>query len=363
MTARIKGARAKSVVLLDEVDYVPGGRASVKIFQDLVIKKFLIVAAGNLIATFDGVGTNTKPVVRPYGILDGLLEETLLSRKSSDKLRAYLGVRHMANTHERVRGQKDPTVYKSNAADLSGTFLEGLPVFPATTEKMPFREAQSIVMENVISDSPYATLFSTKDLSTATLNFKFGEPSAIIDPEDTSTAAISTDGITIKVYAVCADYLMDDPEVQRVLGKADFIQTSEAVELAGNQNGNKHFISPEGLLQGMYITGIHSDDTPFDLVDMETTKLKISYLGVTLHEGSMLDLLDVDNVETHLSSRKKGTCYVDFRDSKLLQSGLPIGENKKIEVQVTTSGLSYPANLICEYDQIVFDPSMIPSAA
>lgn len=359
MTARINGARAKSLVLLDTINFVENGRASVKVFQDLIVKKFLFITEGNLIWTGDGSGTLTKPVIRPYGISDGLFEEVVLSRKSSDKVRAYKGVRHLCNTHERMNGQKDPAIYKSNAADLSGTFLEGLPVFPATTQKMPFREAQSILMENGISDSPYTTLFSTKDLSTSTINFKFKTLSNVRDPEGTSTAPITSDGITIKVYAVCADYLLESANI----GKIDFVQVPEEVELAGAQAGAKHFISPEGLLQGMYITGTHSNGKPFDMKDMEGLKLEISYLGVDLWEGSMLDMQDADNLETLLMNRKKGTCYVNFRDSGMLQSGLPIVENKKLQIKVTTgAGISYPAVLTFEYDQLIFDPALIPRA-
>lgn len=359
MTAVINGAVMGSMVSLGTFNFEAGGKEVVKVHQDLVVNKFLIKAKGDLVATFDGTGTLTKPVVHPYGIIHGLIESLTIARKGTDKFREYDRMRHISNTMDRNYGQKDGIFYVANANDLSGNYLEGLPVFPATTQKLQFCEEQAILMENINSSIPLSTRFSTKNLQTATITIKMGELSDIIDPEDTSTAAITTNGIEFEIFALCSDYLLNDPNI----GKADWVQVPEVLEFAGAQTGQKHFLSPEGLLQGMLITGIHSDGKYFDLEDMDGTFLEISYLGVMIKEGSMLDLQAADSIETHVVGRKRGSCYVNFMDAKQFKSGLPIVDGKKLEVKVkTATGTSFPAQLIFEYDQLIFDPTALPSA-
>lgn len=359
MTSIINGAVMSSMIPLGKFTYSAGGKEVVKIEQDLVVNKFIIKCKGDLIWTGDGSGTLTKPEVHPYGIMHGLVENITIARKGTDKFREYDRMRHISYTQDRNYGQKDGILYKQNANDLQGSYLEGLPVFPATTQKLQFAESQVILMENINSSIPLSTRFSTKDLSTATITIKFGQLADIKDPEGTSTAPITTNGIEFEVFALCSDYLLNDPNI----GKADWAQTPEELEFAGAQKGQKHFLSPEGLLQGMLVTGINANGKYFSIEDMNNTLLEISYLGVTVKEGSMLALLEADSAETHVVGRKRGSCYVNFMDAKQFRSGLPIVDGKKLEVKVTTAaGVSFPARLIFEYDQLIFDPTAIPSA-
>lgn len=355
MTAIINGFLGKTLVSLGKFKYQKDGSATVKIPQDIVVKELIVVANGSLKATYTGVAPSTKPNVNPYGVLDGLLYETSLSRKGTDRVRSYRGTRQLVNTLERVFGQADGQLYKVNATTLSGAISQGLPQFGTSGQDVAFRESITIMLENKLSGTWFPTLLNTKNLQTATLNFKFGPLSNVIDPEDTSTATIDGD-VEFEVFASCSDYLLESPD----LNKADWNQNFEELEFSGVQTNNRKYITPQGMLQGMLITGLHSGNKPFDFDNMKKTRLEIRYMGIQIYEGSMADFLEVDCVKTMLSSRKKGSCYVSFLNNDAFNSGLIIGEGKQIELIVSTDpGLSYatPVKLRFEYDQIQFYPT------
>ena len=355
MTAIIDGYLGKSLVSVGKFKYQKDGSATVKIPQDIVVKELIVVANGHLKATYTGSGNSTKPKVNPYGILDGVLYETSLSRKGTDRVRSYRGTRQLVSTLERLFGTADGQLYKINATSLTGDIKQGLPEFGDSGEDVAFRESITIMLENKLSGSWFPTLLNTKNLQTATLNFKFGPLSDIIDPEDSSTATIEGD-IDFEVFASCSDWLLDSPD----LNKADWNQNFEELEFSGVQTNNRKYITPQGMLQGMLITGLHSGKKPFDFENMAKTRLEIRYMGIQLYEGSMADFLEVDCVKTHLTNRRKGSCYISFLNNDAFNSGLMIGEGKQLELIVSTdSSLSYaqPVKLRFEYDQIQFYPT------
>lgn len=364
MTAVINGFKGKTLVSLGKKTWTAGGKESWPVPQDIVAKEFIVVIGGDIAATFTGAGASTKPAVNQHGLSHGLIAEMSLSRKGTDRVREYNGTRFLDNTISRVFGQKDGAIYKQNSTDLSGTVAQGLVEFPATSaQNVAFEEYLTMMMENKLSGKWFPTLFNTKGLQTATINMKFGQLADVKDPEDASTATYGTNGIEIEVFASCCDYLLDSPD----LNQADWVQTFEELEFGGRQNKNKHRITPQGMLQGMLITGLHSSGKPFDYKNMKNTLLEIKYMGIVLYEGSMLDLLHVDCVKTHLSSRKKGQAYVSFLNNDLFDSGLFIADGKQLELIITTDeDLSYspdPVVLRFEYDQIIFAPVAPKSVA
>lgn len=355
MTAIIQGFKGKTHVSIGRGKYSAGGQMSVKIPQDVVVKEFIIVANGYVKSTYTGVGASTKPKVNPFGILHGIVSEMSLSRKGTDRVRSYSGTRQLIVTNERQFGQKDGDLYKVNSSDLSGDVVQGLPVFGLTAENTAFRESQTLMMENKLSGSWYPTLFNTKNLQTATLNISFGALSGIKDPEDASTATFDAD-IEIEVFASCADYLLESPD----LNKADWNQTFEELEFSGVQTNQRKYITPQGMVQGILITGLHSGSKPFDFENMKKTRIELRYQGIQLAEGSLADYLEIDSVKTHLSSRRKGSAYLSFLNNSQFDSGLFIAEGKQLELIISTdSTLSYavPVKLRFEYDQIIFAPT------
>lgn len=355
MTAIIGGFKGKTHVSIGKFSYSKNGSASVKVPQDIVGKEFIVVANAKLKAVYTGVGTSTKPKINPYGILNGVLYETSLSRKGTDRVRSYQGTRQLVTTLERQFGQADGQLYKANSATLSGDVSQGLPVFSLTGEDLAIRESVTIMMENKLSGTWFPTLFNTRGLQTATLNFKFGALEDIIDPEDNSTATIEGT-IEFEVFASCCDYLLESPD----LNKADWNQNFEELEFSGVQTNSRKYITPQGMLQGVLITGLHSGKKPFDFENMAKTRIEVKYMGIQVAEGSLADFLEIDMNKTHLSSRKKGSCYLSFLNNDAFDSGLYIAEGKQLELVISTDGdLSYatPVKLRFEYDQIMFYPT------
>jgi hypothetical protein len=351
MTAIIGGYKGKSHVSLGKITVTAGGSGSIKIPQDIVVKEFILVCNGYMAATFAG----SKPGVHPYGILHGIINEISLSRRGTDRVRSYQGTRQLLHTLERQFGQKEPVIYKVNSTDLSGTVVEGLPVWGTTGQNVAFRESHTIMMENKLSGAWYPTLFDTKGLQTATLNISFNQFASVQDPEDAAVASY-TGSMEIEVFASCADYLLGSKDI----GQADWNQTYEELEFSGVQTNARKYITPQGMLQGMLITGLHSGSKPFDFQNMKNTRLEVKYNGIQLAEGSLADFMEIDNVKTALNSRKKGSAYLSFLNNGAFDSGLFIAEGKQLELIVSTdSTLSYasPVKLRFEYDQITFAPA------
>ncbi len=351
MTAIIGGYKGKSHVSLGKVTFAAGQNASIKIPQDIVVKEFIIVANGYQSCTFAGA----KPAVSPHGILHGLLNEISLSRKGTDRVRSYKGVRQLNHTCDRMFGEAEASLYSVNATDLSGTVLENIPVWGTTGQNVAFRASKTIMMENKLSGSWYPTLFNTKNLQTATLNFTFGQFADVQDPDDAAVATYNG-SIEFEVFASCADYLLDSPD----LNKADWNQTFEELEFSGAQNQSRRYITPQGMLQGVLITGLYGGSKPFNYKNMKETRLEVKYQGIQLAEGSLADFLEIDMVKTHLSGRKKGQAYLSFLNNGAFDSGLFISEGKQLELVITTDAtLSYatPVKLRFEYDQITFMPT------
>ena len=351
MTAIIGGFRGKSHVSLGKQNFSAGGSVSFKIPQDIVVKEFIVVANGTVTCTFSG----TKPTVNPYGVLNGLIAEMSLSRRGTDRLRSYKGTRHLIHTSERQFGQSDPIIYKNTSSTLSGTVLTGLLVHSATGVASAFRESVSIPLENKLSGDWYPTLFNTKGLQTAVLNMSFNQVSAIQDPEDANVGTYAA-SIEIEVFASCSDYLLDDPNANL----ADWNQNFEELEFSGAQTGSRKYITPQGMLQGILITGLYGGSKPFDFENMKNTKIELKYQGVSLCEGTLADYLEIDMQKTNLSSRKKGSAYISFLNNKAFDSGLYISEGKQIELIISTdAAMSYasPVKLVFEYDQIIFAPT------
>lgn len=349
MTAIINGFKGKTHVSLGKQKYSSGGLVSFKVPQDVVVKEFIIVANGYVAATY-GAGT---PLVRPYGILDGLIADMSLSRKGTDRVRSYRGTRQLVCTLERQFGQKDPDLFKVNSTDLSGTISQGRPTFGTTGQNTAFRESHTVMMENKLSGAWYPTLFSTKDLQTATLNITFNPLSSIQDPEDSAVVTSWAADIDIEVFASCSDYLLGAAEI----GQADWVQTYEEKEFSGVQNNARHYITPQGMLQGMLITGLYAGSKPFDFENLKKTRIEVRYQGIVLAEGSMADYMEIDINKTMLTSRRKGSCYLSFLNNSAFDSGLFIAEGKQLELIISTdSSLSYatPVKLSFEYDQVNF---------
>lgn len=352
MTTIIGGFKGKSHVSLGKQNFQAGGQVSFKIPQDIVVKEFIIVANGSIACIFAGA----KPAVNPYGLLNGLIQEMSLSRRGTDRVRSYKGTRFLTNTLERQFGQMDSVLYKANSTDLSGAVIQGLPVWGSTGQNVAFRESQTIMMENKLSGAWYPTLFSTQNLQTATLNINFAQISAVQDPEDAAVATYTSSGIEIEVFASCCDYLLGSPEI----GAADWNQNFEELEFSGVQTQSRKYITPQGMVQGILITGTHTNGKPFDFENMRKTRIEIRYQGIQIAEGSMADYLEIDCVKTLLSSRKKGSCYLSFLNNGAFDSGLFIAEGKQLELIISTDGsLSYaqPVKLIFEYDSILFAPT------
>lgn len=357
MTAIIGGFKGKSHVSIGKGKITPGGNISLKVPQDIIVKEFLIVANGHMVCTYAGA----KPKVNPYGLLNGLINEISLSRRGTDRVRAYQGTRQLINTAERQFGQRDGDLYKVNSTNLSGDISQGLPVWGTTGQEVAFRESQTIMMENKLSGRWWPTLFSTKNLQTATLNFSFNQFSLVQDPED-SAAATYTGDIEIEVFASCADYLLDSTD----LGNADWEQTFEELEFSGVQTNSRKYITPRGMVQGISITGLHSGSKPFDFETMRKTRIELHYQGIRLAEGSLADYMEIDVNKTMLNSRRKGTAYLSFLNNDAFDSGLFVAEGKQIELIVSTdSTLSYasPVKLRFEYDQIAFMPNAAKKVA
>lgn len=351
MTAIIKGFNGKTHVSLGKGTYAADGSMSIKIPQDIVVKEFILVVNGYIACTFAGA----KPAVHPLGLSHGLFKEISLSRKGTDRVRSYQGTRQLIHTSERQFGQRDPDLYKVNSTDLSGTVVQGLPVWGTTGQNVAFRESHTIQMENKLSGLPWATLFNTKGLQTATLNISFNQLSSVQDPEDAAVATYAG-SIEIEVFASCCDALLDSGD----LNKADWVQTYEELEFSGAVVQSRKYITPQGMLQGMLITGLHSGSKPFDFENLRKTKIEIKYAGIQLAEGSLADYLEIDMNKTMLTSRRKGAAYLSFLNMNDFNSGLFIAEGKQLELVVTTdSSLSYstPVRLRFEYDQITFAPT------
>ena len=345
MTAIISGYMGKSHVSLGKQNFSAGALLPFKVPQDVVVKEFIIVANGYIACTFAG----TKPTVNPLGVLHGLLDEVYLSRRGTDRVKSFRGTRHMRNTVERKFGQNDPTIYKVNATNLAGAVVQGLPVWGTTTQNTAFREGCTMMMENKLSGAWYPTLFSTKNLQTATLNIKCGQFSGVQDPEDSNVGTYAG-SIEIEVFASCSDFMLGQTE------GVDFNQNIEELEFSGAQTNRRGYINPVGVLQGMWITGNHEGSKPFDFNVMKNTRLEVKYQGIVLAEGSLADFMEIDLVKTNLSSRLKGSAYLSFVNNGDPRSGLPIAEGKQIELSITTDpALSYtiPVKLIFEYDQLL----------
>lgn len=355
MTARIQGFSGKTNFIMGSSNVVKNARDAVKIHQDIVVDKFLLYFRGSIKVDYTG---GTAPKLNPNGLLDGILEELTVSRKGTDRLRAYRGIRHLIHTVDRHVAERDLPVYKVNAADLSGNVLEGIPTLGTTGQTTQVLECIPMMMSNVLSGAFDLTAFSSKDLQTATINIKYGDFSKCLDIEDPNSAnatAITVEGV-IDVIPYCVDDLLSNANI----GQADFVQTYEGKDFGGVQTGAKHFFSPEGMLQGILITGLHSGGKLFDQKVMEKTYIEIFYLGVMVAQGSLSQLRELDIIGT-IAPRRKGSCYVSFLHKFDANSGLYIGTGKQLEVKVTTDpALSYspsPVQLMFEYDQLIFKPT------
>lgn len=353
MTAIVNNFTGTTLVSLGKVKFVEGGSASIKVHQDIVVLDFIFKSKGLITPTYTGVGDSVKPIVNPYGILNGLLYETSLSRKGTDRVRSLMGTRHLIVTNERPHGERDGIIYKKNSTSLKGDIDQGLPEFSLTGEPMSFRESVSMPMQNKLSDSWYPTVFNTRGLQTATINLRFGRLADIVDPEHVTTATFTGD-IEIELFARCADHLLVDPNI----GKIDWNQTFETLEFSGAQSNSRKFITPQGMLQGMLVTGLKNGNKPFDFHDMEQTRFEMRYDGILIREGTLADYIDVDNDKTHRSKTRKGSCYINLLREGIFESGLYIRPGTQVELILTTDpSMSYnpnPVKLVFEYDQIIF---------
>lgn len=351
MTAIVQNFKGKTHVSLGVQPYVPGGVASWKIPQDIVAKEFIIVAEGTISSVFGG----TAPKVRPYGVLDGLIADMSLSRKGTDRVRSYNGTRQLVQTQERQFGTMEGCIYKVNGSDLSGTTLQAsIPTLGTTGQSTAFRESQTMMLENKLSGTWYPTLFNTKGLQTATLNMSFAAAANIQDPEDATSVTSWSASVNIEVFASCADFLLDSPD----LNKADWNQTYEEKEFSGVQKNARHYITPQGMVQGILITGMYGGNGKlFDFNNMKNTRIELRYMGIQLAEGALSDFLEIDINKTALTYRRKGSAYLSFLNNGQFDSGLFIAEGKQLELIISTdSAMSYaqPVKLRFEYDQIIF---------
>lgn len=358
MTAIIGGFKGKTHTSIGKGTWSKNGQMVVKIPQDVVVKEFIIVINGSIAPTFPGA----VPKVNPYGISHGLLKEISLSRRGTDRVRSYQGTRFLATTSERQFGQRDGDLYKVNSNDLSGAALQGLPTFGTTGQYTAFRESQTIMMENKLSGLPGATLFNTKGLQTAQLVLAFGDLADVQDPEDSASVTSWAGSVDVEVFASCTDAYLDSAD----LNKADWNQTYEELEFGGAQNQARKYITPQGMLQGMLITGLYGGNKPIDFESMKKFRLEVKYQGIQLAEGSLADYLEIDMNKTCLTARKKGSAYLSFLNINAFDSGLFIAEGKQLELIVSTdSSLSYstPVRLRFEYDQITFMPTAAAKVA
>lgn len=355
MTAIINGFRGKTHVKVGRVKFSPGQQSSLKIPQDIVIKEMIMVARGTIGATYAAA----TPVLRSNGVLDGIIEQVNISRRGSDRVKALYGTKKLTHNMERQFGKRDPDIFKVNSANLSGAVSFGTPTLGATTQNTAFQEAKSIMFENKLSGNWAPTLFDTMGLNTAQINFIWAPVANVQDPEDAAVATAWSHDIEIDVYASCADYLLGNQSV----AVGDWLETSEELSFSGVQSGQKHFITPEGMLQGMLISGLHQGEKPIDYEMMKKTYLEIRYLGTRLVEGSLADFAEIDGLKTYLGERKKGAAYVSFLNMSSFDSGLIIGENKQLELTVYTDpAINYatPHRLRFEYDQIKFNQKALP---
>lgn len=353
MTAIINGFKGKSHVSIGRDKYSAGKSISFRIPQDIVVKEFIIVAKGTVTPTFAGTVT---PKIRAGGILDGILSEISLSRRGTDRVRSYRGVRQLLNTVERQFGDGDPSLFKKNASDLAHPALQGLPEFAATTQPTAFRESVTIMMENKLASVWYPTLFETRNLQTAVLNITCGNLADIKDSEDAAALTSVAGDIEIEVFASCADYLLGSADI----GKVDLVQTYEEKEFSGVQSQARHNLSPQGMLLGMYITGIKEGNKLFDFENMAKTRLEVRYQGIQISEGNLLQYMSIDANKTLLYNHRRGSAYLNFLNNSDFMSGLMIGEGKQLEVTISTDpSMSYatPVKLIFEYDQVLDNPN------
>lgn len=349
MTARIPGFVGKSHVSLGKKTFVAGALLSFMIPQDIVAKEFHIVVNGHMACTFAG----TKPEVNPLGILHGLFSDVYLSRRGTDRVKSFRGTRHMRNTQERQFGQMDGDLYKVNATDLAGAISQGNVAWGTTGQNTAFRSTVTMMMENKLSGAWYPSLFSTAGLQTATLNINCGQYSAVQDPANTDVNTY-TGTIEIEVFASCCDAMLGSDQIV-----GDFNQDIEEKEYSGAQSNSRQFINPKGILMGMWVTGLQAGGAPFDFKHMKNSRLEVKYEGITLAEGSLSDYLELDASKTLLTSRLKGSAYLNFLSNRNPLSGLRIANGKQLEIIVTTdSTLSYatPVKLVFEYDQFIEFP-------
>jgi hypothetical protein len=351
MTTVLNGYKGKSHVSIGREKFVSGKSITFRIPQDIVVKEFIIVAKG----IFTGVFPATAPKLRQNGVLDGIVTEISLSRRGTDRVRSYRGVRQLINTVERQFGDGDPTIYKKNATNLAHPALQGLPEFAATTQSTAFRESVTIMMENKLASVWYPTLFETQNLQTAVLNVICGDLMNIKDPEDAAVLTSITGDIDIEVFASCADWLLASPDI----GKVDLVQTYEEKEFSGVQSQARHNLSPQGMLLGVYVTGIKETSKLFDFENMSNTRIEFRYQGIQIAEGNLLQYMSIDANKTLLYNHRRGSAYLSFLNNGDFMSGLVIGEGKNLEVTISTDpSMSYatPVKLIFEYDQLLDKP-------
>lgn len=354
MTAIINGFKGKTHTLLGTVTVNPGNTSSLKVFQDIVGKEIILVADGHVASVFPGAA----PKLRPLGVLDGVIQEINISRRGSDRVKAFKGLRKIVHNVERQFGQRDSDIYKVNATTLADPVSFGQVVLGTTGQNVAIQQAASIMFENKLSGNWSPTLFDTLGLNTAQINFIWAPLSNLQDPDDATAVTSWSQSITVSVYVSCSDYLLGSKDI--ALG--DWVETDEELSFSGAVNGQKRFITPEGMLQGMLITGLHSGNRPFSYENMKKTYLEFRYLGTILAEGTLAHFAEIDNIKTYLGARMKGSAYLSFLNNSAFDSGLLIGENKQIEVSVTTDpALSYasPVRLVFEYDQIKFNAAKL----
>lgn len=351
MSAVVQDYSGQTLLSLGREKLVPGKDLSFKVPQDKIIKEFIIVAKGSA----KSVHAGAAPKVRQYGVLDGMLSEMYLSRKGTDRVRSYRGVRQLRHTIERNFGDGDPAVYKQNSTELGDGESQGLLTFGATGEDVAFKESVSILMENKNSGSYFTTLFSTKQLQTATLNIKPGAYASIQSPDDAAVATITAD-IEIEVFASCADHALDLSDKF-----IDWVQTYGELEFSGRQDNARHYLRPQGEVQGILITGQKgSKRQPFNFENLSKTRIELRFAGILLFEGTLLQLQAVNANKNSMLAHRKGSVYINFLNNSAFGTGLNVGEGtgvRDIEILVTTdASLSYspdPVRLVFEYDQII----------
>ena len=353
MTAIIDGFRGKTHISLGKQNYVAGATLPFKVPQDIVVKEFIIVVNGYMACTFGG----TKPTVNPQGFLHGIISEIQLSRRGTDRVKSIRGTRHLTTTLERKFGSVDQPIYKVNATELGDGEVIGLPVWGTTGQNVALRDSTSLMMENKLSGAWYPSLFNTKGLQTAVLNIICGALSGAQDPTDANVGTYAG-SLEIEVFASCSDFMLNEAPI------ADFNQNFEDKEFGGAVTNSRQWITPQGMLQGMNIIGLHSGNKPINFDSMKKTRLEVKYQGILVAEGSLADFQEIDIKKTNVS-RRKGQAYLSFLNNMAFDSGLYIADGKQLELIVTTdSGLSYavPFKLVFEYDQLIFNPAVSKAA-